>query len=368
MMALRTFQWMKLRSWVTTSAVVLASFFFFHSHASAVVLTNSDTTANNGQTSAAGTTAPYTNVGLRGNGQATVIYLGNDWALTAAHVTVHSVGSTINDAPYGNYTVPSTPTSTYVDPGNNTLLVDNYVSLNGQQVTIDQTVPLYNGPSSSQPNSPIDLQLVHLTSSPGLSPLSIATSLPTDSQAVTMIGDGKDLGTLQPGMIGGYSYYNLTSTENVPRWGTNAIDPGSVNSSLMPLGENLLNASNQSVAAYGYMFTTTFAPPSGSNQGAQATVGDSGGAVFEQLSPSGPWSLVGMVYGVNGPLPSGNLAGQINYSSNAYLGEQSYMIDLAPYAAQIASVIAPEPSGLVLGAFGVVAALIAGLRARRRSA
>ncbi len=129
-------------------------------------------------------------------------------------------------------------------------------------------MPLYNAPTSAQPNSPIDLQLIHLTANPGLSPVSIASSLPTDNQAVTMIGDGKDLGTLQSGTIDGYQYYNLTSTENVPRWGTNAIDPGSVSSGLVSLGENLLNASNQSVAAYGYQFTTTFAPPSGSNQGA----------------------------------------------------------------------------------------------------
>ncbi len=44
------------------------------------------------------------------------------------------------------------------------------------------------------------------------------------------------------------------------------------------------------------------------------------------------------------------------------------MLDLAPYQSMIASVIAPEPSGLVLGAMGAVAALIAGLVARRRAA
>ncbi len=107
MMALRNwFQWMKLRSGVTTSVVVLAATSFSPSHASAVVLTYPDTTANNGQISGIQTNAPYANVGVRGSGQATVVYLGNDWALTAAHVTVHAIGSTINDSPYGTYTGP----------------------------------------------------------------------------------------------------------------------------------------------------------------------------------------------------------------------------------------------------------------------
>ena len=204
------------------------------SHASAVVILNSDTTANNGQTSATGTTAPYANVGLRANGGATVVYLGNDWAITANHVTVNPVGTVINDAPYGNITVPNTPESTITDPGNNTIAIDNYVTLNGTAITVDQSVQIYNSNGS-----PTDMKLVHLTSNPGLPAVQIASAHPRAAKPVTMIGAGLDLGTQQGYTFDSQSYtgYNLLGSEGVPRWGTNAIDSGSVSNVLNDLGE-----------------------------------------------------------------------------------------------------------------------------------
>ena len=48
---------------------------------------------------------------------------------------------------------------------------------------------------------------------------------------------------------------------------------------------------------YAYTFTTTFgmSSPSATNQEAQATSGDSGGGVFEQIG--GTWYLVGLIDG-----------------------------------------------------------------------
>ncbi len=327
------------------------------SRASAVVIINTDGSANNGQTSATGTTAPYANVGLRANGGATVVYLGNDWAITANHAIVNPVGTVINDAPYGNITVPNTPESTITDPGNNTIAIDNYVTLNGQQITIDQAVQVLNSNGS-----PTDMKLVHLTSDPGLPAVQIAGVAPSDNQSVVMIGAGNDLGTQQGYTIDSQSYtgYPLLSSEGVPRWGTNAIDPGSVSNSLNDLGESF-TVNNVQKEAYEYTFTTTFAnSPSVSNQEAQATSGDSGGGVFEQIA--GTWYLVGLIDGLT-TVPYGS--GPNDYNYNVYFGEQSVMADVAPYQSVIAAVV-PEPSGLVLGAIGAGMALLAALRARRR--
>ena len=117
------------------------------SHASAVVILNSDGTANNGQTSAAGTTAPYENVGVRGSSGATVVYLGNDWAITANHVAV----------------IPG-------DPGYDDVQIYEPGMNSYEDVTVDKTQEIYNSNGS-----PTDMKLVHLTSNPGLPAVQIAT-------------------------------------------------------------------------------------------------------------------------------------------------------------------------------------------------
>ena len=335
------------------------------SRASAVVVLNTDSTANNGQTSATGTTAPYANVGLRANGGATVVYLGNDWALTANHAIVNPVGTVINDGQYGNITVSNTPTSTITDPGNNLIAIDNYVTLGGTPITVDQSVQVLN-----TDGTPTDMKLLHLTSDPGLPAVQIAASAPVNNQPVTMIGAGMDLGTLQSYTFNSlnYSGYNLNGGEGVPRWGTNAIDAFSVTTSLTPLGETF-TVNNVPLAASEYTFTTSFkSTPSSSDQEAQVTLGDSGGGVFEQLG--GIWYLVGLIDGFNNvPSNTPSIYDNNVWASGTpsnYSGEESVMADVAKYQSTIAATIAPEPSGLVLGGVGAALALLAGLRARRR--
>ncbi len=121
--------------------------------------------------------------------------------------------------------MPNTPESTIQDPGNNTIVIDNYVTLNGQAITVDQSVPILNSNST-----PTDIKLIHLTSDPGLAGVQIAGAMPSSNQAVTMIGAGLDLGTQQSYTYDSVPYtgYPLLSSEGVPRWGTNAIDPFSV--------------------------------------------------------------------------------------------------------------------------------------------
>ena len=183
---------------------LLIGLVLFPSPAAAVVILNATgQTANNGQvTQPIASSLPYENVGLRGAGGASVTYLGNQWAITANHVSLSSGGEVVLYTP---------SQSTYVD------------------YTVDNTVQLYN-----TDGTPTDLKLVHITSNPGLPSLNIATSAPPNGPAtptpITMIGAGEDLGTQQTYTYGDTNYtgYNLLSSEGVPRWGTNVINDGSV--------------------------------------------------------------------------------------------------------------------------------------------
>ena len=143
----RSFPWPRLRFCLLAGFAITA---IFTSQASAVVILNTDQTANNGQTSATGTTSPYDNVGVRGSSGGTVVYLGNDWAITANHVTV----------------IPGNPSYDYVQVFSPSL--NTYTN-----VTVDTTQEIYNSNGS-----PTDLKLIHLTSNPGLPAVQIATSMP----------------------------------------------------------------------------------------------------------------------------------------------------------------------------------------------
>ena len=139
---------------------------------------------------------------------------------------MNPVGTVINDGPYGNITVPNTPESTIQDPGNNTITIDNYVTLNGAAITVDQAVQVLNSNGS-----PTDMKLIHLTSNPGLpARADRQCDAFTATRRSTMIGAGLDLGTQQSYTFDSQKYtgYNLLSSEEVPRWGTNVIDAGSV--------------------------------------------------------------------------------------------------------------------------------------------
>jgi hypothetical protein len=308
---------------------------FLASQASAVVIINPDQTANNGQTSAAGTTAPYDNVGVRGSSSATVVYLGNQWAITDNHVTV-----TPGDPSFGYVQLFEPSQSQY------------------ENVTVDQTKAIFN-----TDGSPTDLKLVHLTSDPGLPSVNIAPfappNNPTTPTPVVMIGAGENLGTQQPYTFGaeGFTGYNLTTSVDLPRWGTNAINNGTV-------GFYDLHQTNGTSEEFMYGFTTTMAStPTATNQEAQVTPGDSGGGVFEQIG--GSWFLVGLIDGL-AATPPGSVSS--DYLNNVWFTEQSFMADLAPYSSIIAAAMVPEPSSLTLGVIGLATLLAAGWRARQRRA
>jgi hypothetical protein len=333
-----TVVWSVVLRWMDRRALTIVCFCLMAllaSQASAVVIINPDQTANNGQTTDPGTGVPYENVGVRGSSGASVVYLGNQWAITDNHVTV----------------IPGDPSYGYVQLYEPSLA--GYAN-----ISVDQTKELYNPGGTAT-----DLKLVHLTSNPGLPTLNIAPSAPPNNPGtptpVVMIGAGENLGTQQSYTIDsqGYTGYNLTSSIDLPRWGTNAVNNGSVG--FYNLGQN----DGNNIPEYMSGFTTTFAnTPTLTNQQAQSTPGDSGGGVFEQIG--GNWYLVGLIDGLANQ-PAGSTV--TDYSNNVYFGEQSFIADLGKYGNIIAAAMVPEPSGLVLGAIGIVSLLGAGWRARRRA-
>ena len=133
----------------------------------------------------------------------------------------------------------------------------------------------------------------------------------------------------------------------------------------MERSNQLYNLSDTPSGPFEYGFTTTFnSNPTAANQEAQATPGDSGGGVFEQIGNS--WYLVGLIDGLAN-VPMG--AGPSDYENNVWFGEQSFMADLAYYGPTITA-LTPEPSSFVLAGLGLGGVLAIGWRARcrRRSA
>ncbi len=229
--------------------VCLAILAILASPASAVVIVNTNGTANNGQDTMAGTPACYASVGVQWHqALSSVVYTdGNDWAITNSHVAVIP-----GDPNYGFVQLYNQSTGQY------------------EPFQVNSTTLIYNGNNVSPAildGTATDLKLIHLAANPDLASVqaaTITTSNPSSGQTITMIGAGMDLGTVQ-GTFSGYTYYNLLNNDDVPRWGTNDIY--SVGSSLQPVG-----------ATYNYELTNSgSSSPSGSNQEALETYGDSGG-------------------------------------------------------------------------------------------
>jgi hypothetical protein len=181
---------------------------------------------------------------------ASAVYLGNRWVITANHVGDGNVRFT--DGRTFNFSVGS-----------------------GRQLT---------NPTGTS-GSP-DLRMFRLAEDPGLPTLDIASTLPASATQVMMIGAGRDRG---PGLLG-WTFaggvwtpaslpfanqfgYALESSSHM-RWGTNRIEGGST-------------VSNST-----RIFTTRFDRGALAFE-AQAAVGDSGGGVFDFVD--GEWQLLGIM-------------------------------------------------------------------------
>jgi autotransporter-associated beta strand protein len=290
----------------------------------------------------ANTTAPaddpgFANVGTTGG--ASIIYLGNGWAITAAHVYLLN---------------PGTPAFS--------------VGPNGYQVfPIANTVGANYGPNQIGEFGPADLRLVNLTIAPALPALSIDTRAPSAGDAVTMIGNGRPQAGLSQ------EYWNVATPSLGANWTwTSTGAPSTVNpipSSFFPnyyggvdppvpagtyqvsavsygggqqirWGLNQITATtvvNSTIGFYTTFNDPRFAPggptASGGNE-AQASIGDSGGAVFYKNGTT--WKLDGMMI-------ANDLYPNKPDSFSAAFGEPSYMADLTAYRSTIMRVITPLP-------------------------
>jgi len=344
----KTLGGIELRSFAMSCFTIFA---ILTSHASAVVILNSDGTANNGQTSAAGTTAPYDNVGIRGSSGATVVYLGNDWAITADHVNTNTGG---------------------VGP----------LQIGGNDYNVDNTIQLTNPYDSSL----ADLKLVHIVTgganppAPLLSNLQIATSSPGLGDQVEMVGNGQNLNVDGITGLPVQYYWSVTGPPLSPTW-TQTTSPGNASGyettsgNTIRYGDNNISTvtnpvpvndgSPYTVTAFQTTFINTYyTGGTAYPDEAQATSGDSGGAVFSFVG--GQWVLSGIMVAeaTYANQPTNVTPTVSNGSGTAVFGDESYIADLSVYRSEILAIV-PEPSSVVLAALGGIGLVIAAVRRRR---
>jgi hypothetical protein len=295
----------------------LAIIFACSPFASAVVI-NSAT--GNGNTNAPANDPGWANIGVLGGG--TGIYLGDGWVLTAA----------------------------YVGAGAITLQGIAYNPLPGSTVQLTNSTP---GKTALT-----DLIVFQLSSAPaGLGSLTLASSAPTLNAPVVMIGAGRDRGAFTEWSInqsttpwtwtevssGGSAAGYETLESRAMRWGTNTISASDVWYAETPSGPD--------VKSFATQFTASGSP----DDEAQASLGDSGGAVFAHNGSS--WELHGVMFDVLG------YSGQPAPETTAIFGNETLSADLSYYAPQIMSIV-PEPSTYALLALSVAG--LGGYILRRR--
>ncbi len=189
-----------------------------------------------------------------------------------------------------------------------------------------------------------DLSMFRVTSSVGLSGLTVRSSATTNGSALTMIGNGRNRETLETkwdsswvegGKPTAYTGYKWASG-STKRWGTNVKD---ANAGLVDDASGITD-----------MFYADFDNVGGSE--AQGATYDSGGGVF--YNTGSEWELAGIMITV-GPF-IGQPAGTAVY------GNRTYMADMSFYRDQINQAI-PEPTTAILLAG---AAFVLGLVKRLR--
>jgi hypothetical protein len=330
--------------------------------ASAVIISS-----GNGQTGIDPSNTLTGNVGYSSTGNASVTYLGNDWAITANHVYTGS---------------PATLTSPEV-PAN--------VSIGGNSYPVDEasTTQLKNADSSYA-----DLKLIHIETgganpaAPALPTLQVASSSLALGATVEMVGNGQNLNVDESGSPVQY-YWNVTGDPMSPTWTQTYAtmdnpQPGNysgyetLDSNTIRYGENDVATVTAPAPFYdGTDYNTSMFLTQFNNSyytggtvypdEAQATSGDSGGAVFSYIG--GQWVLAGIMVaeGVFVNQPTNVSPTVASGNGTAVFGDASYIADLSVYQSQILAVV-PEPSSLVLVALGSLGLLFAAVLRRHRRA
>ncbi|HJO24924.1 MAG: trypsin-like peptidase domain-containing protein [Myxococcota bacterium] len=215
----------------------------------------------------------WANVGFRAGTSA--IYLGDGWVLTASH------------AGFG----PVDFDGTVYEP----------VPSSRIQLT---------APDDSEHKA--DLILFRLDPAPDLPRLELTDTGPREGTAVILVGFGSGRGA--PVARGTLSGFRIDGQKK-RRWGTNRMDPGR---------EKVPGPNKSTTQTFGMSFLR-----GGSDHESQATVGDSGGAVFVK-EPNG-WHLAGVMLSVQ------NFPGQAPVE--VLFGNATFAADLSLYAPQIERIL-----------------------------
>lgn len=221
-------------------------------------------------------------------------------------------------------------------------LTANHVTLGGATLSIGNST--YSAFSGIQQIGSVDLQVFRLdTTVSGITPVTLASSVPAVNASVTMIGYGKNGAKTAWDIPGGNTTWTSPGTDaggydwsgsNVKRWGMNTIAARNIN------------------FGSGNLIVTDFSPLVDEAQG---SVGDSGGAVFHKNGFQ--WELAAVMVAV-GRLEGGTLygvgfAGQPGstsvYSISGSPNDRSvtYSVQVADYKNLILAAI-PEPSAAAL--------------------
>lgn len=276
-----------LRRFLCLAAVIVAS----SQAARAVVISYGD---GQGNTRAAAENPYWGNV-ARMSG-ASVVYLGNRWAITANHVSDADVRFS-----------------------------DGRVF----KIGVGADVTLKNSLTSAIP----DLRLVRLAEDPGLPAVPLVDATPGAATRVMMVGAGLDRGRQEIGWALRRTASGTAMTQ-VPLPAATMLGFNQQSSAAMRWGYNLVDSggltfTNQNTFAFSTTFDLLGLPFE-----AQAAVGDSGGGVFALAD--GSFKLAGIMITLQG-LP-GQLAGTVAF------GDKTFSADVATYSDQIQAVLnRPEP-------------------------
>jgi hypothetical protein len=254
----------------------------------------------------------WDNIGIiRGS---TAIYLGNGWAMTAAHVGLGAV------------VFPERGAFDY-DPAS--------------------VIRLAN-PQGRGLSALTDVSLFRLKGDPQLPPLMIATQSPAPGTEVVMIGNGKDrAGDItywdvdknvggwiwtRSADVSDYSGYD-TLASNAIRWGTNLVESDQLLESRSDTNNSVELETNGDVIVVLTEFDQPNSRSDSTTKGidgraitdfeSQAVVNDSGGAMF--FKENGRWVLGGMIVAVSG------FRDQPNVTRTPLFGNFTFALDLPEY-------------------------------------
>jgi len=218
----------------------------------------------------------WKNVGYRAGTSA--IYLGNGWVLTARH---SGFGPVVFDG--------------------------------RSYAAVDQSLVNLDAPGNAKRKA--DLIVFRLDPAPDLPALSLTAERPRPGTEAILVGFGSGRGA--PVVRGSERGFRIDG-QRIRRWGTNRIDPGRVE---IP-GPNQVTTQ---------CFTMSFRHGESRHE-AQATVGDSGGAIF--VRESGQWRLAGLTLSVS------KIPGQD--PEEVLFGNETLAADLSVYRPQIEALLARD--------------------------